>query len=164
MSATNEQIMAALLAMLQTNCGATFKSYNRRFVMWENLSSANPPVSQPALYLYDGVGLGGGKTKIEQRGRGRPSVRVLSRTIVVYAQLPGAGTPGGQDATTPGGTVLSPLYDSIDAAFVPDRENAVTLGGLVSHCWIEGESIWVTPDIDPQGQGMLTVPVQIMIP
>jgi|SRR5580693_3659808 hypothetical protein len=157
-----EPIMVALLNLLQTNCGTTFNSYNRRFIMWENLAST--PLVQPALFLYGGAGLGGGTTKYEQRGRGRPLVRVLSRTIVVYAQLPGAGTPSGQDATTPGDTVFGPLVESIENAFVPDSENAVTLGGLVSHCWIEGDALWATPDIDPQGQGMFTVPVKIMIP
>jgi hypothetical protein len=161
---TYEPIMTALLALLQTNCGATFNTYNRRFVMWENISSAEPAIIQPALFLYDGVGLGGGIMKYLERGRGRPPVRVISRTIVVYAQIPGGGTPGGPDATTAGGTVFGPLAESIENAFVPDSEGAVTLKGLVSHCWIEGDSFWVTGDIDPQGQGMLVVPVKIMIP
>ena len=159
-----EPIMAALLQLLETNCGATFNTYSRRFVMWENLVSLTPPVAQPALYLFDGVGLGGGTTKYEQRGRGRPPVRVLTRVIVIYAQLPGGNTPGGVDSTTPGGTLFAPLAESVENAFVPDRENAVTLGGLVSHCWIEGDSLWITGEIDPQGQGMLTVPVKIMLP
>jgi hypothetical protein len=45
-----------------------------------------------------------------------------------------------------------------------DSEGALTLGRTVSHCWIEGDSHWLTGDIDPGGQGMLTIPVQIMIP
>jgi hypothetical protein len=161
---TYEPIMTALLAMLQTNCGATFSGYHRRFMTWEAVIAATPAILQPALFLYDGVGLGGGKTRYHERGRGRPPVRVISRTIVVYAQTPGGGTPGGPDATTAGGTVFGPLAESIENAFVPDSEGAVTLGRTVSHAWIEGDSFWITPDIDPQGQGMLTVPVQIMIP
>jgi hypothetical protein len=163
-----EPIMAALLALLQTKCGATFGYYSRRFITWENLiqnvQTGSSPISQPALFLYDGIGFGGGRTKYEQRGRGRPPVRILLRTIVVYARIPGGGTAQGPDALTPGGSVFAPLAESIETALLPDSEGALTLGGLVSHCWIDGESHWVVGDIDPGGQGMLTMPVQIMLP
>jgi hypothetical protein len=138
-------------------------------VMWENLiqsiQNGAAPFQQPAMLLYDGVGFGGGHTTFEQRGRGRPPVRIMHRTIVIYAQLPGSGTPQGPDATTPGGTVFAPLSEAIEGVFQQvDSEGALTLGGLVSHCWLQGDSHWLTPDIDPGGQGMLTLPVQIMIP
>jgi hypothetical protein len=165
-----EPIMNELADLLTTALvPGTFRYVSRRFVTWENLiqniQSGISPFIQPALLIYDGVGFGGGHTKYEQRGRGRPPVRVLSRTLVVYAQLPGGGTPSGPDAITPGGTIFAPLVEAIEGVFAAvDSEGALTLGGLVSHCWIDGDSHWLTPDIDPQGQGMMTIPVQIMIP
>lgn len=165
-----EPIMNALAAILTTALvPGTFRIVSRRFVMWEqllqNIQSGIEPFKQPALLIYDGVGFGGGHVKYEQRGRGRPPVRVMSRTLVIYAQLPGGGSPGGPDATTPGGTVFAPLAEAIEGVFAAvDSEGALTLGGLVSHCWLDGEAHWLTPDIDPQGQGMMTMPVQIMIP
>lgn len=169
-SVVYEPIMNALLAFLKAGCSSTFPTIQRRFITWENLAqqiqSGIAPFQQPCLIVYDGIGFGGGKTKYEERGRGRPRVRILSRTLVIYAQLPGGGTPSGPDSTTPGGTVFAPLVESIEAAFdaAIDSEGTVTLGRTVSHCWIEGDSHWLTGDIDPSGQGMLTVPVQIMIP
>jgi hypothetical protein len=171
-STVYEPIMTALYGRLQTYCavgnGGLFSTVTRYFRTWEaliqDIQSGASPLSQPALILYDGIGFGGGKTKYEQRGRGRPPVRVLMRTIVCYATLPGGTTAPGPDGTTSGGAVFAPLVENIEAAFAPDSEGALTLGGLVSHCWIEGESHWITGEIDPGGQGMFTIPVHIMVP
>lgn len=168
---TYEPIMNALLAQLQAGLTPSpFRYMSRIFVAWEDLvQPGNPAIpsdfAQPALLLYDGVGFGGGKTRFEQRRRGLPPVRVLSRTIVVYAQVPG-GVVGNPSRTMAGGTVFAPLSEAIEGVIgTPDGEGATnTLGGLVSHCWIEGDSWWLTGDVDPQGQGMMIVPVQIMIP
>jgi hypothetical protein len=165
-----EPIMNALLALLQAQLTpGLFRTVTRRYIPWEalmiSLQNNTQPFPQPCLILYDGVGFGGGTTKFEQRGRGRPTVRVVSRTIVIYAQMPGGGTAEGTDAFTPGGAVFGPLSEAIEGVFqLVDSENALTLGGLVSHCWIEGESHWATGDIDPYGQGLMTVPVKIMLP
>lgn len=170
---TYEPIMNALFALLQTQCDDTFRYYSRRFLTWENVvvrtQNESDPVNQPALFLYDGIGFGGGRTEFQQRARGLPPVRTLLRTVVIYAQLPGGGTLGGvADLTTPGGSVFAPLAESVENAFSPEVGDGPggtqTLGGLVSHCWIEGDSHWVVGDIDPGGQGMLTIPVRIMIP
>lgn len=168
--ATYEPIMNALLGLLEGSLvPGTFRYASRRFVTWEaliaSIQSGVSPFPQPALLLYDGVGFGGGMVRFEQRGRGRPKVRVVSRTIVVYAQLPGGNTPSGPDNFTPGGSVFHPLLEAIEAVFdASDSEGALTLGGLVSHAWIEGSSHMLTGDVDPSGQGMMTIPVSIMIP
>ncbi len=169
--ATYEPIMNALFTLLNgALVPGTFRYSSRRFVTWEDLinfihTSGASPFPQPALILYDGIGFGGGKTKYEQRGRGRPKIRVVTRTIVVYAQLPAGNTPSGPDNVTPGGSVFGPLAEAIETVFDNvDSEGALTLGGLVSHAWIEGDSHWLTGDVDPSGQGMMTVPVSIMIP
>lgn len=163
--------MTALLALLQAQLvPGVFRQVQRRMVTWEQLQQDVQqgilPFPQPALILFDGAGLGGGKTRYEERGRGRPTVRIISRTIVCYAQMPGGNTPSGIDHTTPGGSVFAPLVEAIEGVFqTRDQDGAaLTLGGLVSHAWLEGDSVWVTGDIDPTGQGMFTMPVQIMVP
>lgn len=167
---TYEPAMNALLTLLQAQLTpGVFRTMTRRYIPWETLLSdlqvGNQPFPQPALILYDGIGFGGGKTRFEQRGRGRPPVRIVSRTIIVYAQLPGGNTPGGTDHDTPAGSVFAPLSEAIEGVFQSvDSEGALTLGGLVSHCWIEGDSHWLTGDIDPFGQGLMTIPIQMMIP
>lgn len=165
-----DPIMDALLALLQTRCGNTFATYSRRFLTWEALIQvlqSNPQaVPQPALFLYGGPGLGGGTTKYIQAGR-TPARRELARTIVIYAQIPGGGTPAGKDATTPGDSVFYPLIEAVEAALEPSPSDSlavVTLGGLVTHCWIEGDGVIVPGDIDPTGQGMATLPVNILLP
>lgn len=161
--------MGALLARLQAVCGSTFKTYTRRFTMWEQLVqllNAGSPFLQPALMLMDSVGLGGGVDTWSQRGRGSPKVVTLSRTICIYATLPGGDTTSGQDGVTPGGSVFHPLIEAVESAFDPDdqSQNALTLGGLVSHCWLEGDGYMMTGEIDVErGQGMQTMPVKIML-
>lgn len=166
MANTYDTIMDALLATLRTQCGDTFSTYSRFFRAWEDVFKDN--VQMPALYLYDGMGFGGGRITFQERGRGLPPVRTMHRTIVVYARYPYSQNPQGSAPKSPGGPVLHPLVASIEAAFAyQDRPSVgpyLTLGGLVSHCWIEGDVMTVTPDIDPEGRGMLTVPVMIMIP
>lgn len=166
-----EPIMAALFALLQSKCGSTFQTYSRRFLTWEmllqQLQSSPQVLPQPALFLFGGAGLGGGTTGYVQGGR-TPSKRTLKRTIVIYAQLPGGSEPAGSDVSTPGDAVFYPLIESVEAALEPDPANSfgvVTLGGLVTHCWIEGDGVIVTGELDPtQGQGMATVPVNILLP
>src|SRR5215831_5496603 len=164
-----EQIMNALFALLKTQCGTAFTTYSRRFKMWDDVVQSyqtGQPLLQPALFLYDGVGFGGGSDTFERPARGTPAKVIMHRSIVVYAQMPGGATPYGADATTAGGAVFHPLLETVIAALAPDspEEGTLTLGGLVSHCWIEGESFIMTGEIDPvNAQGMLTVPVHIMM-
>jgi hypothetical protein len=170
MTVLREQVMDALMAYLRAGCGTTFSYYSRRFMMWEKVAAAlqqNPPLAMPALFLYDGMGLGGGLDYFDARGRASPTVVTLHRTIVIYATLPDGGTSQGQDGTTPGGTVFHPLIESVENCLaVPDSQsqNTLTLGGLVSHCWLEGDGLMMTGELDDvRGQGMQTLPVKIML-
>lgn len=172
MTVLREQVMDALLAYIQAGCTTTFKTYSRRFVTWERLiaklSNSDPSTPpMPALYLIDSVGLGGGIDHWDPRGRASPSVVTLTRTIVIYATLPNGDAAQGQDGTTPGGSVFHPLITAVeDTLAVPDstQQNALTLGGLVSHCWLEGDGMMMTGELDDlRGQGMQTMPVKIML-
>lgn len=172
-SITYEPIMNGLLALLENALmPGTFRYMARGIIPWEQIdqmisTNMTLPFRQPALFLFDGIGYGGGKTIYERKGRGMPPIRKLLRTIVVYAQFPGSGTPSGPDGTVPsGGTIFSPLVEAIEGALSQvDFDNAaLTLNGLVSHIWIEGESHWLTGEIFPNGQGMFTIPVHIVIP
>ncbi len=169
--ATREQIMDALLAVLRNNAGvaAAFPTISRRFLMWERVIQSQQdaqPLYQPALFLYDGVGLGGGIDTYEHNSRSTPARVILRRTIVIYARLPGGGTPSGPDSSTPGGTLFDPLIEVVIAALAPDdaSQNVLTLGGLVSHCYLKGNGLMMTGEIDPTyGQGMVTLPIEIMM-
>lgn len=166
--------MNALLTLLQNGAGASFQTYQRGIIMLEQVAQTkinNVALKQPALFLYDGVGLGGGTIHYEQRGRSRPVVRIMSRTIILYAQAPGpanlpGGTPAGPQPGITGGNVFHPLIEAVEAVFQQtDSQGALTLGGLVSHCWLEGDGHLIGTELDPvTGQGMATLPVKIMVP
>lgn len=167
--ATREQIMNALLARLQAKCGAAFLTYSREFIMWEDMiqligaNVAKAPAF-PALYLYDGVGFGGGVDNFVQGQWGTPVKQTLYRTIVFYCRKAGAGTPAGPQ-TQAGASVINPLIETVMTAFAPDGpDGRLTLSGLVANCWMEGDGHLIPGDIDPTGLCMQTLPVRIMIP
>ena len=137
-STVYEPIMEGVLQLLQDALmPGTFRYMARGIIPWEQVDqmisgNITLPFRQPALFLFDGIGYGGGKTQYERRGRGMPPKRVLMRTIVVYAQFPGAGTPTGPDGTVPsGGTIFAPLVEAIEAALEPPpgEERAARVGG-----------------------------------
>lgn len=94
----------------------------------------------------------------KQRGRGTPSTRTWEAFLVVYFKNP--------DVTVPGATIINPILDGIEAALepLPSPANTQTLGGLVSHCWIEGVTFVALGDVDTQGFGGCVVPVKILVP
>lgn len=164
-------IMNALLALLETSCGDLFQTYTRRLVTWEalaqSLQSGGTAIRQPYLCLFDGtITAESGVIRYERTALSVPFKRTIERAIVIYAQLPGGADATGADATTAGGDVFFPLIEAIENALEPivEPQGALTLGGRVYHCWIEGSCYTFTGDIDAEGQGMAIVPIKIMIP
>lgn len=69
----------------------------------------------------------------------------------------------GQDPNDEPISALNTLLDKIDAALAPDvYQNTLTLGGLVSHCWIDGTIDKQAGDIN--GIGIARIPVKILVP
>jgi hypothetical protein len=55
------------------------------------------------------------------------------------------------------------ILDAVEAALAPDSaDGCCTLGGLVAHCWIEGEVFKDPGDLD--GQALLIVPIRMLVP
>jgi hypothetical protein len=169
-------IMNALLALLKVQCGTLFQTYTRRLVMWEQLAqslqSGGTLIRQPYLCLFDGtITTDSGTIRYHRQGMGVPARREMDKTIVIYAQLPSISAAGnitaaGIDSFTPGGDIFYPLIEAVESALEPhvEPQGALTLGGKVFRCWIEGNSYMFPGDIDPNGQGMAIVPVKIMLP
>ncbi len=137
-----EAIYAALFVKIQG--AATFATSSRRLRHWSDV----PAAEQPALFQIQ-------KTETAKQRRGLPPEWTLAADVFLYAHAP--------DDLTPPATVLNPLLDAIEAALAPDPVSAVqTLGGLASHCWIEGKI--ETDEGVLGGQAVAVIPILILAP
>lgn len=139
---SREPILAALFAKLQAV--STFAIASRRLQAWADVS----PADQPALFLILR------KEMVTTQPPGTDPVSLLYCDVYLYANT-------GGDKTIAPSTILNPLVDAIAAALVPDNvmTNKQTLGGLVQHCWIEGE---IATDEGVLGdQGVVIIPIVI---
>jgi hypothetical protein len=60
-------------------------------------------------------------------------------------------------------SVNNAILDAVEAQLSPDSaDGCCTLGGLVAHCWIEGEVFKDPGDLD--GQALLIVPIRMLVP
>lgn len=148
MAIVRETIWKALFAKLTAS--ASFETAARRpYLPPDNTVAV--PLNQPAIFLVEG-------DEEQTQRRNLPNTAVLTGQIWIYCKTP--------DPQTPGATILNPLLDAVDAAMAPDdvAQNVMTLGGLVTHCWIEGKVIKVVGDLNPDGQCFASIPVRILVP
>lgn len=138
-----ENIAVAILAKLQGVAG--FNTVSRR---WRPVKDV-APVDQPAAFL---TSAGESVTCAP----GMPATSEIDYDITLYAHVKG-------DPAIPPSTILNPLTDAIIAAFKPDNPilNKVTLGGLVEHCWVEGN---IETDEGLFGdQGVVIIPLRVKV-
>lgn len=127
MSFTRETYYEALFAFLQTlgpvagGGNGTFAVVDRRVILLEKAKNGE----LPALYMSVG------NQKTEQL-RGVPPKRSLSAMVYLYAL--------NTDRHLSAGIALNGLIDALEQAIDPFPATVQTLGGIVSHCWIEGET------------------------
>lgn len=137
-----------------------FESVSRRATL-DPLDLNRINFDQPAIVLLEH------DEDTQQRGRGVPPVLTLDVLICIYARIPrDPQDPSRPDPEIPGATVINPLIETVEELFEPDDPlvGVCTLGGLVSHAWIEGKTIKVVGDITPSGQCFAGLPARIMLP
>ena len=119
LAAGREQIYAALFAYLAAIPG--IKTCTRKLKHWNDTALED----QPSLYMEH-------SGEVTQQVRGQPSRHVLELNLWLYVQTDGDTV----------GPILNPMLDAITNAFEPTNtvEHTMTLGGLVHHCWIEGQT------------------------
>lgn len=141
MQAPRETIIEALLNLVSGAAG--FRTIGRR------LQFPDQVTEQPAIfvrYLKD---------HYPERPTGLLPKTVMEAEIWIYA------TTGSPDAVPD--AVLNPLIDAVEAALQPSPAiGAQTLGGLVVHCWIEGDILKEPGDLDDQAMAM--IPVRLLAP
>lgn len=127
-SVSRESVMVALFARLKAMKDAgLFVTVSRRLKSFDDVPAQN----QPALFMSEI------SQSFTQRN-GYPRVLEMKVELYVYAQS--NAVP--DDESSPG-SVMNPLLDAIEAALAPDDtegRRVCTLGGLVHHCWIEGDT------------------------
>jgi hypothetical protein len=141
-------VMNAFVNLFQVGGGpiAPFVSVSRRLEHWDDVT----PSDQPALYVIKH------SEDVVRRKENLPSVTTFKITLMIYIRT-------GDDQTSVPAETVDTILDAIDTALTPDiMTNRLTLGGLVSHAFISGEIRIEPGDID--GQGIIIVPVDIMVP
>ena len=136
---TREPIYAALFAKVAASAG--FVTTRRRLAHWTDVQA----LSQPALYMAQT----GESARVV---RGQDTIWTLDVELYIYVRAQNQEAPG---------PLLNPLLDAVCTALAPNTpDNVQTLGGLVQHCWIEGD---IKTDEGTLGeQGVAIVPVRIL--
>lgn len=137
-----ETIYVALLNLLSAATGIKIDS--RRIRLWTDVA----PTDKPALFIRQ-------NQDSYVQSRGVPAKITLSCDVFIYLNV-------AKDPNTVPATALNALLDAVDTAILPDNlvENVQTLGGLVSHCWIEGSTTLDAGEID--GDGIAILPIKIL--
>ena len=145
MSIVRETYYGALFALLQSlQTGSTVQTCDRRVRFLHEMGAAE----LPALFMAVD------RQQLIQR-RGQPARHQLGARLFVYAANP--------DRHTAAGIALNGLLDALEAALAPPAGAEMqTLGGLVSHAWIEGP---IEVFEAPQGErSAAIVTVQMLVP
>lgn len=142
-----ETIYEALFQLVAAS--ASFTTASRKLVHWSDLG----PEEHPAIFQRQLD-----EDRISQRGV-PPKVHLRVELYVYVHTLSQQLNP-----TVVPSQLLNPLMDAIDAALAVDDKsnNVLTLGGLVSHCWIDGKTENFEGMIGDQAVSI--IPISILVP
>lgn len=124
-----------------------FRSGRRGFKHWGNVG----PEEQPALFQTEPNEAHSQVTRMPQR-------RTLTAMWTVYFRVDQGEA---DDSAT---RLMNDILDAIEESVMrgDDPDGNQTLGGRVHHTWIDGDLIKIDGAAD--GQGMLVIPVHVLIP
>ena len=138
--ANRENIYSALFSLVSYTPHFTTKS--RKIRHWADVQ----PSEMPALFQAQ-IG-----ETCQQTGGGVPAKRIFNVELYIYASSPNnSDTPSIQ---------LNDLLDMVENTLAPDYSGKQTLGGIVSHCWIDGR---IQTDEGTLGQiAVAIIPISIL--
>jgi hypothetical protein len=150
-----EAIWAGLFAWFQSQLASSFTSMGRKHVAPPDLTIAD----QPAFFQVAGK-----EIHVPQEGKfsGMPSKLMLRGWLILYLFDGSPDEDIGTEQLLPE-TTLNGFLQAIDTALIPDdmTTGKFTIGGLVTHCWIGGDS-----DLDPGifgPQAAAILPINILV-
>lgn len=149
----SEAVWAALFAFLKQQLGAQFKSMGRKHISPPQLV----PADQPALFQVQVK-----QRHAPQKPPGAPATVVLSGFLILYVFDDSPTEDIGAEQKL-GESTINGLLKAIDGAFMPDNPQTgkFTIGGLATHCWIEGDTEIDPGILGPQAAAIL--PVHILV-
>lgn len=134
--------------MTQAGTGVTFNTgfqTKGRRVLWHTQVP-----NQPALFVRQAA------EHHPARPTGMGEKPIIDFELWIYARSGNIPDANPIDA-------LNPLLDAVDIALKPSPvTRSQTLGGLVTHCWIEGDVVIDAGDAGPQAVAM--IPVKVLVP
>ncbi|MGA9598920.1 MAG: hypothetical protein WBS22_01420 [Methylocystis sp.] len=149
MNVAREAVMTALVALLAgvsfalpVNGQAGFVSVSRRLKLWSDV----PKSQRPALFVAEH------REQQSYQNEALPAKTTHAVDLFVYIDA--------SDKNTIPAIALNTILDALEAALKPANGARQTLGGLVSHCRIEGAVLKDPGDLD--GDGLLWVPIKIL--
>lgn len=132
--------------LLTLNRSGKFLTVSRKVRLWADVAREE----RPALFIMSGR-----ESRI-QDAEGTPPRITLYVDVLIYVNSTMQDIPPSSDE-------IEDRLDDLDEALKPSPlTGKQTLDGLVSHCWIEGETVIVPGDLD--GDGIAIVPVRILVP
>jgi hypothetical protein len=136
-----EAIYSALFAKLAAIHGVRMCS--RRLKGWSDV----PATEQPALFMVQ-------SEEEPDQEEGRPPIWRLSVDVYVYCNV-------GRDPFATPATEMNGIIDQIESAIAGTYQGQPqTLGGLVTHCWIDGKIETDGGALD--AQAVAIVPITMM--
>jgi hypothetical protein len=139
-----ESIITALFNLVSN--AAPFVTASRRLQLWSGMASTD----KPAIFLCER------SENYTRASEAVPEAVTINVDIYIY-------TDAGKDQSLVPITTLNNLIDAVDTALAPNYLTGLqTLGGLVSHCWIEGKIMKDAGDLD--GDGIAIIPIKILVP
>ena len=150
LSQKRENVLSALFSLmsgvsfsLQGGAGG-FKTVSRKLKHWSDVSVSD----RPALFMSCH-----GETPV-YRAENLPAYQKLSVHVYVYLST--------RDVSIIGDIDISSILDAFDAALSPGPgEQRQTLGGLVSHCRVDGDILRDPGDLD--GEGLIIIPISLAL-
>ncbi len=150
---SRETIINALCALLaQTQFATPINGYSgwatlsRRLKLWSDVASAD----QPALFIVEHS-----ENTVYGSEMSPPKI-TMNVDLFIYVA-------GGKDPNAIPARDLNVALDALAACLAPNASDPrQTLGGLVSHCRIEGRILKDPGDLD--GQGLAVAPIKILAP
>lgn len=121
-----------------------FQTINRELMLVEKVQAL------PALFLRKA------DEHDPPRGSGMPNRTTLDVEAWIYASA-------GDSAIIDHSRAFNPLLDALDDALrAPPVINRQTLGGMVHHCWKEGDTVVYSARL--KGPAIVVVPISILVP